>query len=71
MRRIELKVTHTNGVYPCPPEYATVGSAGLDLVSLEEKTLLPKESGLGIPYHSGDGYFVWQNTSKIRFTKER
>jgi len=57
MRRIELKVTHTNGVYPRPPEYATVGSAGLDLVSLEEKTLLPKEShkfDIGLAIYMGD-----------------
>ena len=57
MRKIELKVTHTNGVYPCPPEYATVGSAGLDLVSLEEKTLLPKEShkfDIGLAIYMGD-----------------
>ena len=57
MRRIELKVTHTNGVYPRPPEYTTVGSAGLDLVSLEEKTLLPKEShkfDIGLAIYMGD-----------------
>ena len=57
MRKIELKVTHTNGTYPSPPEYATVGSAGLDLVSLEDKELLPNEShkfDIGLAIYLGD-----------------
>jgi|TARA_R110000803_G_scaffold100765_1_gene168814 dUTP pyrophosphatase len=57
MRKIELKVTHTNGTYPAPPEYATVGSAGLDLVSLEEKTILPNDShkfDIGLAIYLGD-----------------
>ena len=57
MKRIELKVTKTNGVYPSPPEYATVGSAGLDLVSLEEKTILPNDShkfDIGLAIYMGD-----------------
>ena len=57
MKKIELKVTHTNGTYPSPPEYATVGSAGLDLVSLEDKELLPNEShkfDIGLAIYLGD-----------------
>jgi dUTP pyrophosphatase len=57
MRKVELKVTQTNGTYPSPPEYATVGSAGLDLVSLEDKKLLPSEShkfDIGLAIYLGD-----------------